>query len=103
MVRHRFLVPAFGGSSPSSPAISELLCYTIYIENNETQLNKFIEEYNSLFNVPNYKANAAICLQYRKDHENEFRTSDWAIEKHRKRFMDWMSRQKESDLQTIGK
>jgi len=58
-----------------------------------TQMNKFIAEYNLLFNVPRNKADSAICEQYRAEHPNEFKNSDWSIEKHRKRFMDWMSRQ----------
>lgn len=59
----------------------------------DEQLNKFIEDYNKLFNVPANKANESICQRYRVEHPNEFKTSDWSIDKHRKRFMDWMSKQ----------
>jgi len=54
---------------------------------------KFIEDYNLLFNVPNNKASKATCEQYRNEHTNEFRNSGWSIDKHRKKFMDWMSGQ----------
>lgn len=56
-------------------------------------MNKFITEYNLLFNVPVTKANESMCHKYKHEHPNEFRTSDWSIDKHRKRFMDWMSKQ----------
>jgi hypothetical protein len=56
-------------------------------------INKFIEEYNLLFNVPADKASRINCQQYEAEHPNEFKTSDWSIDKHRKRFMDWMSKQ----------
>jgi len=52
---------------------------------------EFIEKYNSLYNVPNNKANKVICNKYKKEHPNEFKKSGWSIEKHRKKFMDWMS------------
>lgn len=52
---------------------------------------EFIEKYNSLYNVPNNKANKVICDEYKKEHSNEFKKSGWSIEKHRKKFMDWMS------------
>jgi hypothetical protein len=52
---------------------------------------EFIEKYNSLYNVPNNKANKVICDKYKKEHSNEFKKSGWSIEKHRKKFMDWMS------------
>lgn len=52
---------------------------------------EFIKKYNSLYNVPNNKANKAICDKYKKEHSNEFKKSGWSIEKHRKKFMDWMS------------
>jgi hypothetical protein len=90
-------------ASPSSPAKILYLCYNIYIETTETYLNKFIEDYNLLFNVPNYKANVGICTEYRREHTNEFKTSDWAIEKHRKRFMDWMSKHSPSELELLSK
>lgn len=57
-------------------------------------LAKFVEDYNLLFNVPAVKASEGICLQYRVEHPNEFKNGDWSIERHRKRFMDWMSKQK---------
>jgi len=52
---------------------------------------KFIKDYNRLFNVPDTKASSATCARYRSEHTNEFKKSDWSIEKHRKKFMDWMS------------
>lgn len=52
---------------------------------------KFIKDYNLLFNVPNTKATSATCNKYKKEHSNEFKKSGWSIEKHRKKFMDWMS------------
>ena len=60
---------------------------------NAELLNKFILDYNALFNVPKDKACAENCAQYREEHPNEFKNSDWSIDKHRKRFMDWMSKQ----------
>jgi hypothetical protein len=55
--------------------------------------NKFIKEYNLLFNVPSAKACADNCEMYKEEHPNEFKNGDWSIDKHRKRFMDWMSKQ----------
>mgnify|MGYP003518826167 CR=1 FL=1 len=77
------------------------MCYNTYIEKEESQLNRFVREYNSLFNVPNYKINTAICQEYRRDHETEFKISDWSIVKHRKRFMDWLSKQKPEFLKNL--
>jgi len=54
---------------------------------------KFIEDYNLLFNVPNDKANKTACEQYKSEHTNEFKNSEWSIDRHRKKFMDWMSGQ----------
>jgi len=54
---------------------------------------KFIKDYNLLFNVPNDKASEATCRKYISEHTNEFKNSDWSIDKHRKKFMDWMSGQ----------
>lgn len=54
---------------------------------------EFIKKYNLLFNVPNNKASKATCEQYRNEHLNEFRNSKWSIDRHRKKFMDWMSSQ----------
>ena len=62
-------------------------------DSNIELLNKFIVDYNLLFNVPRDKADQANCNQYRAEHPNEFKNSDWSIDKHRKRFMDWMSKQ----------
>lgn len=66
-------------------------------------MKAFIEAYNQLFNVPNHKASEGICVQYKREHPNEFKTSDWAIEKHRKRFMDWMSKQTDETLNELDK
>ena len=57
----------------------------------KTYQSKFIEDYNLLFNVPDNKATRATCDRYRNEHKNEFKNSEWSIEKHRKKFMDWMS------------
>jgi hypothetical protein len=54
---------------------------------------RFIQKYNLLFNVPDNKATKTHCDKYKSEHSNEFKNSDWSIEKHRKRFMDWMSGQ----------
>jgi DNA primase len=62
------------------------------------QMNIFIKEYNRLFNVPANKASETICQKYKIEHPNEFKTSDWSIDKHRKRFMDWMSKQSPETL-----
>jgi len=59
----------------------------------EEKTSIFIKEYNLLFNVPAAKATEANCHEYKIEHPNEFKTSDWSIDKHRKRFMDWMSKQ----------
>jgi len=67
-----------------------------------TSVDKFIEDYNLLFNVPRTKANGAICNQYKNEHPNEFKTSDWSIDKHRKRFMDWMSSQRPEALEILS-
>ncbi|MFH1855239.1 MAG: hypothetical protein ABH810_02430, partial [bacterium] len=64
-----------------------------YPVNTKDDQSKFIEKYNLLFNVPNNKASQAICERYRNEHTNEFKNSGWSIEKHRKKFMDWMSGQ----------
>ena len=73
--------------------------------NSETHdlMDKFIEEYNLLFNIPNHKITRNICEQYRNEHPNEFKiTAEWSIEKHRKRLMDWMSRQKIETLDALN-
>jgi len=62
-------------------------------DTNIEKMNIFIREYNLLFNVPASKANELSCQRYKIEHPNEFKTSDWSIDKHRKRFMDWMSKQ----------
>lgn len=61
--------------------------------NTKNDQTKFIEDYNLLFNVPDNKASNATCERYRSEHLNEFKNSDWSIDKHRKKFMDWMSGQ----------
>jgi hypothetical protein len=66
----------------------------------DESMNSFIEAYNKLFNVPSLKADRAICIQYKDEHPNEFKNSDWSIDKHRKRFMDWMSRQNPEKITT---
>lgn len=66
-------------------------------------MGKFIEDYNLLFNVPQNKANKGLCNLYRNEHPNEFKTSEWSIEKHRKRFMDWMSRQRPETFELLRK
>lgn len=58
-----------------------------------SEQTKFIKDYNLLFNVPDNKATKVICEKYRNEHTNEFKNSDWSIERHRKKFMDWMSGQ----------
>lgn len=55
-------------------------------------IDTFIKEYNLLFNVPADKADRSICEQYKTEHPNEFKNGDWSIDRHRKRFMDWMSK-----------
>ena len=73
------------------------------MENTSNQLlNKFIEEYNLLFNVPKDKASEGNCAQYRAEHPNEFKNGDWSIDRHRKRFMDWMSKQSTETLKTLS-
>jgi hypothetical protein len=73
---------------------SRKIGYNIAMSNEEkNSLNNFIEDYNQLFNVPNTKANTEVCQKYKSEHPNEFKNYDWSIQKHRKRFMDWMSRQ----------
>lgn len=69
----------------------------------DDEMIKFIEAYNLLFNVPNSKATKGTCKQYQEEHPNEFKTNDWSIEKHRKRFMDWMSRQNSETLKLLNK
>jgi hypothetical protein len=56
-------------------------------------LDTFIKDYNQLFNVPSDEANEYNCQRYKAEHPNEFKNSDWSIDRHRKRFMDWMSKQ----------
>ena len=67
------------------------------------QMDQFIEDYNLLFNVPATKANKGLCNLYRNEHPNEFKTSEWSIDKHRKRFMDWMSKQRPETLELLNK
>lgn len=76
------------------PAIASggVLWYIVSMGVKNDQI-KFIKDYNLLFNVPNTKASNAACERYKNEHASEFRTSDWSIEKHRKKFMDWMSGQ----------
>jgi len=66
-------------------------------------MDEFIESYNLLFNVPQDKANIGLCNLYKNEHPNDFKTSGWSIEKHRKRFMDWMSRQRPETLELLSK
>ncbi|HBG81592.1 TPA: hypothetical protein DDW69_02000 [candidate division CPR2 bacterium] len=74
------------------------------MENTNSDLMcKFIEEYNQLYNTPDHKVNEIICEQYRNEHPNEFKNSEWSIDKHRKRLMDWMSRQKPETLALFDK
>jgi len=61
--------------------------------NTKKDQTKFIEDYNLLFNVPDNKASNTTCERYRNEHTNEFKNSEWSIDKHRKKFMDWMSGQ----------
>ena len=69
----------------------------------EDQMDKFIEDYNLLFNVPKTKANKGLCALYKNEHPNDFKTPEWSIEKHRKRFMDWMSKQRPETLELLNK
>ena len=55
----------------------------------DNQMDQFIEDYNLLFNVPPTKATKAFCNLYRSVHPNEFKSSEWSIDRHRKKFMDW--------------
>ena len=73
------------------------------VKKDNDPINKFIEDYNLLFNVPQTKANKSLCDLYRNEHPNDFKTSEWSIEKHRKRFMDWMSKQSAETLKTLNK
>lgn len=66
-------------------------------------LEKFIEEYNSLYNTPNYKVTKRSCEQYRVEHPHEFKATDWSIDRHRKRLMDWISRQTPQTLENLSK
>ena len=68
----------------------------------QEQTNEFIENYNLLFNVPNNKANKNVCEQYRKEHPNEFKGDGWSIVKHRKKLMDWFSKQSRETLRTLS-
>lgn len=69
-------------------------CYNEVMEDTSVELqNKFISEYNLLFNVPKTKADEEKCVLYKAEHPNEFKNGDWSIDRHRKRFMDWMSKQ----------
>ncbi|RJO60847.1 hypothetical protein C4544_04385 [candidate division WS5 bacterium] len=63
-------------------------------------MDKFIEDYNQLFNVPQTEATRRLCNLYRNEHPNDFKATDeWSIEKHRKRFMDWMSKQRPETIE----
>ncbi|NTU69572.1 hypothetical protein HGB13_01940 [bacterium] len=78
-------------------------CYDVYMTiKQEQQLEILVEEYNKLFNVPGDKANKIICEQYRKEHPNEFRGEGWSIFKHRKRLMDWLSRQDQDTIDSLS-
>lgn len=70
---------------------------------NREHMEKFIEDYNLLFNIPANQANSNICEQYRKEHPNEFKSSEWCIAKHRKKLMDWFSRQNPRTLELLNK
>ena len=65
-------------------------------------VDRFIEDYNLLFNVPQVKATKGLCNLYRNEHPNEFKTPVWSIEKHRKRFMDWVSKQRPETLELLN-
>ena len=69
----------------------------------EEQMDKFIEAYNLLHNVPDNQANKNVCEQYKKEHPNEFKNSGWSIVKHRKKLMDWFSRQGPKTLELLNK
>jgi len=82
--------------------LSQNLCYNVYMETQTlSSVDTFVNDYNQLFNVPSIKASCAICNQYKNEHPNEFKTSDWSIDKHRKRFMDWMSGQRPEALEIL--
>ncbi|MDO8506964.1 MAG: hypothetical protein Q7S53_00135 [bacterium] len=66
-------------------------------------MDKFIEDYNLLFNVPADKATKGLCNLYKNEHPNDFKKPEWSIEKHRKRFMDWISRQRPETLELLNK
>lgn len=67
-------------------------------------MDEFIESYNELFNVPSDDATRGLCKLYKNEHPNEFKTTaEWSIEKHRKRFMDWMSKQRPETLELLNK
>lgn len=65
-------------------------------------MEKFIEEYNLLFNVPNHKINKNICEQFRKECPNLFKNPGWSLERHRKRLMDWVAHKTSNELKTLA-
>lgn len=72
-------------------------------ETKEETMEIFIEEYNLLFNVPNYEIDRSICEQYKREHPNEFKSSGWSINKHRKKLMDWFSKQSPESKKLFNK
>jgi len=69
----------------------------------EEMMEIFIKDYNILFNVPNYEIDRNICEQYKREHPNEFKSSGWSIGKHRKKLMDWFSKQSPETKKLLGK
>ena len=69
----------------------------------ENTIEGFIEDYNLLYNVPNYKIDRDTCEQYRKEHPNEFKHVGWSLKKHRKKIMDWFSKQSPETKKILNK
>jgi len=67
------------------------------------QMDKFIKDYNLLYNIPNFEASKNVCEQYKKEHPSEFKNSGWSIVKHRKKLMDWFSKQNPKTLELLNK
>lgn len=65
-------------------------------ELDELTLDVFIEYYNSNIPVDYPPATPKTCHEFQVKFPNLFKDNElWAIHKHRKRYMDWMSSHKE--------
>lgn len=64
-------------------------------------MEKFINDYNLLFNVPNYRINKNTCEQFRKECPNLFKNPEWSLDRHRKRLMDWLLSKNPEELKAL--